>query len=190
MMISRTTCVALSGLLLTAVLAPAFAQTPSPAPQGAKETITIKGESEKKAEPAAVKTTTTSVTTMKKTELKRDPFVTGTATDGGSSKVKKVKKIAAKPGSPGSAADGAKGAEKKEVEVAPPQVNVHGIVLSASGNRAILVSPNQTYIVKAGDKLGDYRVAEIGAKHVTFKYKDKSFKLKMDDEFSAMAKKK
>ena len=69
----------------------------------------------------------------------------------------------------------------------PPEVTVQGIILSASGNHGILSSPTRTYIVKAGDKLGDYRVEAVQAKNVVFRYKDKSFLIKLQDQFGAVA---
>ena len=173
----------LSGLLLTALLAPAYAQTPS----GAKETITIKSEAEKKESAPASAAPAAGISTPKMVNT-RDPFVQGSVTDEGRGAVRtstKLKPKEKKEAGNDAAAEAAKKAAAAEAVIAAPQVNVSGIVLSHSGNRAILVSPNQTYIVKTGDKLGDYRVSEIGTKHVTFKYKDKAFKLKMEDEFSA-----
>ena len=74
-----------------------------------------------------------------------------------------------------------------EPVVVAPQVSVQGIVLSASGNQAIVRSPKQTYLVKAGDKLGDYRVEEVQPETVVFRYKDKSFSFKMQDSPTSLA---
>lgn len=69
--------------------------------------------------------------------------------------------------------------------IARPKVTVQGIVSSGYGNRAIVQGPSSTFLVKPGDKLGDYRVASISPKVVTFTYKDKRFPIKLEDEFSA-----
>lgn len=73
------------------------------------------------------------------------------------------------------------------IEVPAPQVTIHGIISSNSGNRAILASPNKTYLVQRGDKLGDYTVESVNAKTVVFRYKDKTFNLKLESEFGSVA---
>lgn len=184
----RLTRAALTGLVLGAVtLSPLVAQAQPPT--GAKAPIEIKEEAPKKAPEAAAPKEAAG---QKKAVSTRDPFVNYSASGGGvvtktegagsSDLVKKNdKKDAAKKADPAKPA-------VKEVEIPPPAVTVQGIVLSGSGNRAILTSPNQTYIVRTGDKLGDYKVDKVEAKTVIFRFKDKTFKLTMADEFSAAGK--
>ena len=73
--------------------------------------------------------------------------------------------------------------DEEEEEIEAPSVTISGIVSSGGGNRAILSSPDQTYIVSVGDKLSSFRVSAISAKSVTFTYKDRDFKVEMEDEF-------
>lgn len=68
----------------------------------------------------------------------------------------------------------------------PPTANVQGIIQSATGNRALLTTSTRTYLVKAGDKVGDYTVAAISSKNVTFSYKGSTVKLPMKSEFTAL----
>lgn len=117
----------------------------------------------------------------------RDPFVKGEAAPvklSNQANTGAVKVAAASPKDKGKAGP-AKAAVPAPV-IPPPQVVVHGIVVSGSGNQAILKSPNNTYIVHAGDKLGDYRVASVDTKQVVFTFKDKSFKMKLEEEFGGI----
>ena len=70
-----------------------------------------------------------------------------------------------------------------EEDIEPPAVTVTGIVSSSSGRRAILVSPDASYIVGIGDKLSVFKVSAISASAVTFTYKDRNFEVQMEDEF-------
>ena len=72
------------------------------------------------------------------------------------------------------------------MELATGKFDGKRVVVSGSGNQAILKSPNNTYIVHAGDKLGDYRVASVDTKQVVFTFKDKSFKMKLEEEFGGI----
>jgi Tfp pilus assembly protein PilP len=74
-------------------------------------------------------------------------------------------------------------------QIAAPEVKVQGILLSGKGNRAIVVGPNSTFIVKQGDKLGDYKVASIADRRVVFSFKDKKFPVVMESEFPDLSKK-
>ncbi|MBT9588618.1 hypothetical protein IV102_35100 [bacterium] len=51
-----------------------------------------------------------------------------------------------------------------------PKINVKGIVISPYGARAILADPERTIIVKKGDRLGDYHIANIDPSGVTFAF--------------------
>ncbi len=163
---------ALAALVLGVILTVPFGSVSAQPPQ-TSGTVDIKAEAKKPkaAEPVGL--------TQPKIVNRRDPFVKGEApvpvrTNNNKTTSTVVPK-ANKAGKP---------AEKApEVVVPPPAVTIHGIITSGSGNRAILASPNQTYIVRAGDKLGDYRVASVQAKMVVFSYKDKTFKIKLEDEF-------
>lgn len=179
----------LTGLLLGAVtLAPLMASAqPTPAPNGATTTVDIKQGDQKKpaAAPAAKEPP---VNVPKKAVSNRDPFVNETLGGGGTinKKVEGSKAGALKTKDP-KAAKNDKVAAAPAPEIPPPQVTVQGILLSGTGNRAILQSPNQTYIVRTGDKLGDYKVDSVQNKYVVFRFKDKTFKLKLKDEFATVA---
>lgn len=172
---------ALAALVLGVILTVPFGSV-SAQPPATSGTVDIKAEGAKPkaAEPAGL--------TQPKVINHRDPFVKGQAMPDTTKTVttKSTTTIVAKNANAGK---GAKGAAPKAPEpvVPPPQVTIHGIITSGSGNRAILASPNQTYIVRAGDKLGDYRVDSVQAKQVVFRYKDKTFKIKLEDEFGAVA---
>ncbi|MCA9790731.1 MAG: hypothetical protein KC910_03020 [Candidatus Eremiobacteraeota bacterium] len=73
-------------------------------------------------------------------------------------------------------------------EIDPPAVTISGIVSSGGGRMAILTSPDQSHIVRVGDKVGEYRVAGISERAVTFKIKDQTFKIIMEDEFGLSSK--
>ncbi|MBT9581721.1 hypothetical protein IV102_00130 [bacterium] len=157
-------------------------------PQGAKETVVIKETAAPAAKPPAERLPTPGA--APKPKVSRDPFVPG----GAPAETAGPPPIAAptdKKGPEKGPDDGSKTipppGDAAPVIVAP-EVTVKGILLSAKGNRAIVVSPNTTFIVKQGDKLGDYKVASITAKKVTFSFKDKKFPIKIDDEFGAMKK--
>lgn len=70
-----------------------------------------------------------------------------------------------------------------EVIVPAPEVTITGIVKSGSGNQAIVTSNSGSYIVRAGQKLGDYRVSAITDTAVTFTHTGKSFKIPIDSQF-------
>ena len=179
--VSRVT---LCGLLLGAVtLSPLVAQAQPPT--GAKETVEIKEEGKKKP-PVAAKEAPANI--QKKAVSNRDPFVNYSASGGGvvtKTEGTTSKDALAKKDKKAGPNKAPKAEKPKEVEIPPPAVTVQGIVVSGSGNRAILTSPNQTYIVRSGDKLGDYKVDSVQPKMVVFRYKDKTFKLKMEDQFAA-----
>lgn len=92
---------------------------------------------------------------------------------------------AAAPAGPDAPAYG----DEEEPEVSPPAVTVTGIISSGSGRRAILTSPDQSYIVSVGDKLAEYRVTAISERAVSFSLSDRTFKLEMEDEFGLHSKK-
>ena len=71
--------------------------------------------------------------------------------------------------------------------VPAPSVAVQGVILSTSGNQAIVTSPTRTYMIRPGDKLGDYKVSAIEAHKVIFSFKDKNFAIALQNEFTAMA---
>ncbi|MGE0488269.1 MAG: hypothetical protein AB7S38_03530 [Vulcanimicrobiota bacterium] len=78
--------------------------------------------------------------------------------------------------------------DEEEEEIDPPAVTISGIVSSGTGRMAILTSPDQSHIVRVGDKVGEYRVAGISERAVTFKIKDHTFKIIMEDEFGLSSK--
>lgn len=192
----------MAGFILgTAMLVPVFAQQPPAGNSGAQGSVTITDEEKAKAggeaAPAPGAEAAPKIQVPKQAVTNRDPFVYQL---GDQVQVKRNKKVVAAPPKAKNPQEKAKdaagggsakgpGGEKPAVAetVAPPAVTVTGII-NGPQNRAILTSPNQSYIVKVGDKLGDYKVSAISAKAVTFKYKDKSFKIVMEDEFTAKAK--
>ncbi len=127
----------------------------------------------------------TSVVTQPKVVNKRDPFV-------------KMARLPAPdlPVNPNlpqerlhkpAAASPSQAAVQAPIGAPPPAVTIHGIISSNSGNRAILASPNKTYLVQRGDKLGDYTVESVKPKSVVFRYKSQTFNLKLEDEFGRLA---
>jgi hypothetical protein len=176
----------LAALLLGATIAgAAFAQDAAPPNPTGKASVTIKDAANKDAgtKPAAAPATGGAGTT--KTGVNRDPFVEASRSMAAPKKGSNVVVTAG----PKKSVTKDKKVEVK-VTIAPPPVTVHGIVESAHGNMAILVGPSQTWIVKSGDKLGDYHVTKIGKKTVAFSYEDKTFKLPLqNDPLSGVSKK-
>jgi hypothetical protein len=177
------TQMSLAAILLGALIAGpggAFAQAHPPVNAG-KAQVEIKGAA---AKTTTVTKTTTTTTTPGRMSTGRDPFVEIDRTAGGHGIKTAVKTVVATKVSK-------RGTETKittkAVAVAPvikpPPVSVTGIVESRRGNMAILKSPTQVYIVRSGDKLGDYHVTSIGRHTVAFAYKDKTFKLPLESEF-------
>ena len=77
--------------------------------------------------------------------------------------------------------------EVEEIEVPAPQVSVNGIAYSGTGSSAIISTANGTRMITTGQKLGDYSVARIGPKSVTFTYGgEKSFEVPLNKEFENM----
>lgn len=149
-------------------------------PQGAKETVVIKKET-----PAAKAPAEQLPPPAVKPRVSRDPFTNGPVSAPPPPPVIKTKQGAAASTAPARPGE-AKLTDTKAVEVveiAAPEVSVKGILSSRTGNRAIVQGPKMTFIVKRGDKLGDYRVANITNKAVVFTFKDKKFPVKLDDEF-------
>ena len=70
-----------------------------------------------------------------------------------------------------------------EVVVPAPEVTITGIVKSRGAHQAIVNSGTSSYIVVAGQKLGDYRVAAITDTAVTFTHSGKSFKIPIESDF-------
>lgn len=153
-------------------------------PQGAKETVVIKED----AKTATVKKDTLpSPAAAPRPRVTRDPFVKGGS---GTAPVAttpvqppKVTSVA----TPGNAA-GPTVIKPKEPPVEPPKVTVNGILMSGTGRQAIVVSPNNTFLVRVGQKLGDYRVSHIDRKQVVFTHKGKKFPIKLENEFAAKTK--
>lgn len=150
-------------------------------PQGAKETVVIKEENAAAKKP---KDTLPTPGSAPKPKVARDPFVKGGEAPPAPPPMQEETK---KPEAAG--ADKAaviKGpAAPAPPPVAAPDVSVKGILLGPRGNRAIVTGPTMTFIVKQGDKLGDYKVAQIDRKAVVFTFKNKKFPIKLEDEFSA-----
>lgn len=122
----------------------------------------------------------------------RDPFVnqltTGTVIGGSApSRAARVKPAAAaSSGDSGKAvASSGKTIENQEVEEIPaPEVKVTGIVMSGSGNQAIISTDVGTRMISTGQKLGDYKVSSISNKKVVFSYGgDKFFDVPLEPEF-------
>lgn len=159
-----------------AVTCLAYAQPP----QGAKETVVIKEESAAAKKP---KETLPAPGAAPKPKVARDPFVKGGGGDAPPPppmETKGPKPADIKPGGPELTNQ-----QPAEPPVAAPDVAVKGILLGPRGNRAIVAGPTMTFIVKQGDKLGDYKVAHIDRKSVIFTFKTKKFPIKLDDEFAA-----
>ncbi|MBX3166146.1 MAG: hypothetical protein KF760_01995 [Candidatus Eremiobacteraeota bacterium] len=149
-------------------------------PQGAKETVVIKEESAAAKKP---KETLPSPGAAPKPKVARDPFVKGGG--GGETapppmETRDAGPAVVKPGGPELTNQ-----KPAEPAVAAPDVAVKGILLGPRGNRAIVAGPTMTFIVKQGDKLGDYKVAHIDRKSVVFTFKTKKFPIKLEDEFAA-----
>ncbi|MEW6281623.1 MAG: hypothetical protein AB1758_23635 [Candidatus Eremiobacterota bacterium] len=111
---------------------------------------------------------------------KPQPRVRPTGRPGASSGTGSKPAASTKPSAPGKGA----AAEVEEEEVPAPDVTVTGIVSGGGKYRAIVNGPEQSYIVSVGDKLAEYRITTISPKAVTFTYKGKSFKVKLQDEFA------
>lgn len=149
---------------------------------GAKETITVTGESTPAKKPP--KESLPAPGSAPKPKVTRDPFV-----QGGGGEEAAPAPVAANPTPAAAAAppppdmhknQPGKKPEKVEPPVAAPQVTINGIVLSPRGNQAIVKGPSTTFLVKQGDKLGDYTVASIDQKRVLFTFKDKKFPIAKD----------
>ena len=152
-------------------------------PQGAKETVVIKEEAAAAKKP---KESLPAPGSAPKPKVPRDPFVKGGG--GGDAAVAPPPmqtKEAAKPAEIKSGGPELTNPKKEEPVVAAPDVSVKGILLGPRGNRAIVAGPSMTFIVKQGDKLGDYKVARVDRKMVVFTFKNKKFPVKLDDEFAA-----
>ncbi len=61
--------------------------------------------------------------------------------------------------------------------IAPPEAVVSGIVTSRGTRQAILSTGQQSYMVREGQKLGDFKVRSISADSVTLVCEGQSFKL-------------
>jgi len=68
---------------------------------------------------------------------------------------------------------------RKEAQWVAPVVQMQGLVLSPTGNKAILKSEKRTYVVAVGDRLGDFKVARVQRNGVTLTQKDHSFEVKL-----------
>ena len=151
-------------------------------PQGAKETVVIKEESAAAKKP---KETLPTPGAAPKPKVARDPFVKGGEAPPPPPPLSDNKDPKPDPNKPPEI----KGPDAKPAPViAAPDVAVKGILLGPRGNRAIVTGPTMTFIVKQGDKLGDYKVAHIDRKSVVFTFKSKKFPVKLEDEFSAAKK--
>jgi len=151
-------------------------------PQGAKETVVIKEDS------ATTKKTRDTLPTpgsAPRPKVSRDPFVKGGG--GGEAPPPPMDTKASVNAPPPEIKSGGDLTNQKALPppVAAPDVSVKGILLGPRGNRAIVAGPTMTFIVKQGDKLGDYRVSHIDRKMVVFTFKTKKFPIKIEDEFSA-----
>ena len=168
----------------------AYAQDPAPPNPTGKASVVIKDAGAKDAggaaKPAAAAPAGKSASAASGTS--RDPFVETSRTQA-APKTRGKTDVVVKGSAP-KAKDSGKPAKAPEPVIAPPPVTVHGIVESGRGNLAILVGPSQTWIVKSGDKLGDYHVTKIGKRTVAFSYQDKTFKLPLEaDPLSGVSKK-
>lgn len=150
-------------------------------PQGAKETVVIKEESAAAKKP---KETLPTPGAAPKPKVARDPFVKGGG--GGDAPPPPPDKMETKNAATAAVKPSGELTNKPvEPPVAAPDVSVKGILLGPRGNRAIVAGPTMTFIVKQGDKLGDYKVARVDRKMVVFTFKSKKFPIKLEDEFAA-----
>lgn len=126
----------------------------------------------------------------------RDPFINqvdggtvrgSTIRRTGSSKIGAAKAGSSVKSNKGAAAKG-KDDAKEEVIVPAPEVTITGIVKSGGSHQAIVTSASGSYIISAGQKLGDYRVASITDTAVVFTNTGKSFKILIDSPFGIGAK--
>jgi len=155
-------------------------------PQGAKETVVIKEEAAPvKAQP---KDSLPRPGAAPKPRVNRDPFVHGAAAP--PTPPPPVSQASEGKQAPAPEQKGTPNITKAPVpQIAAPEVKVQGILLSSKGNRAIVAGPNSTFIVRQGDKLGDYKVASIADRRVVFSFKDKKFPIAMESEFPDLSKK-
>ncbi|MBI3929570.1 MAG: hypothetical protein HY319_28775 [Armatimonadetes bacterium] len=163
----------------------------------ASESITI--TEEEGAEKPAAGESKPAVTPLNRAKIKisdRDPFrnpiASGEVHETAISKPAHTVRPAAAPAgtaskpaqaAPKAGSKPAAAAEEAEPEVAAPAVTVTGIVMSGGSRRAILTSPDQSYIVGVGDKLAEYRVSAITDHSVTFKVGDNTFTLEIEDQW-------
>ena len=182
-----------------AILAAGLQASAVVAQEGASGEVKIEGEKPPAAAGEAAKPAAKSI---KPSITDRDPFVNqvnaGVVNPGAITRVRSVTTGATvRPPAGGAAARGnaAKGAAKnapaeevvEEVIVPAPEVTITGIVKSGGGHIAIVNSGTQSYMVSAGQKLGDYRVASITDTAVTFTHTGKAFKVPIES-FAAQKK--
>jgi len=109
----------------------------------------------------------------------RDPFVYGLKAPS----PQRVERTVVKTPGPQEAEKPVQDAASKPVQEKPapvaPAVTVTGIV-SGPAQTAILSNAGRSYVVRVGDKLGDYRVSAIGARSVTLATRANSFKLPLE----------
>jgi hypothetical protein len=168
-------------LLLATVAAATLGSLAWAQPPAAKDTITVNKEAPKAAPPKESLPTPGSAP---KPKLSRDPFVEGGGGGEAAPAPLKPEAQAKAQAAPGGAVE-IKDPKDKGPQIAAPEVELKGVVISPRGNKAIIQGPKMTFIVKAGDKLGDYKVASIDKRQVVFAFKDKKFPIKMKDEFDA-----
>jgi hypothetical protein len=133
---------------------------------------------------------------VKPTITDRDPFVNqvnaGVVSAGAIGRVRTVSTASgasvkavtpvAKASVAAKAAGGSAAVEEEVIEVIvpAPEVTITGIVKSRGGHQAIVNSGSSSYIVSAGQKLGDYRVSSITDTAVTFTHTGKNFKVPIE----------
>lgn len=156
-------------------------------PQGAKETVVIKEEAAPVKVPA--KESLPRPGAAPKPKVNRDPFVHGAAAAPPPPPPRDTQQAEEKKVATSEEKTNSKVTKELVPQIAAPEVKVQGILLSGKGNRAIVVGPNSTFIVRQGDKLGDYKVARIGDRKVVFSFKDKQFPVAMESEFPDLSKK-
>lgn len=124
--------------------------------------------------------------------VERDPFVNQLTagvviSDSAPSRGPRVKaggNVASSGGGDKTDGDGKVLTDEGEEEIPAPEVTVTGIVMSYSGNQAIISTDVGTRMISAGQKLGDYKVSSITNKKVVFSYGgEKYFDVPLEAEF-------
>lgn len=67
---------------------------------------------------------------------------------------------------------------KRPVVALAPEVSISGVLLSPTGNRAIVRTPERQLLVSEGQRVGDFRVGKIAQGVVVFHCGEQSFAIR------------